>query len=104
MLGNLTGWHLVLVLAIVLLLFGAPKLPALARSIAQSMRIFKSEVKSDEPESAEAPVVVEPVVAAPVAVSAAVPTPAAVKTEKSKTDATPAKKKKSSSGKSAAKS
>ena len=42
MLGNLTGWHMIIVLAIILLLFGAPKLPALAKSIAQSMRIFKN--------------------------------------------------------------
>jgi sec-independent protein translocase protein TatA len=44
MLGGLTGWHLLIILAIILLLFGAPKLPALARSIGQSMRIFKGEV------------------------------------------------------------
>ncbi|PPF79512.1 twin-arginine translocase TatA/TatE family subunit [Subtercola sp. Z020] len=52
MLGNLQGWHLIIILAIVLLLFGAPKLPGLARSVGQSMRIFKSEVKtmkSDDP-------------------------------------------------------
>jgi sec-independent protein translocase protein TatA len=29
---------------VILLLFGAPKLPALAKSIGQSMRIFKGEV------------------------------------------------------------
>jgi len=46
MIGNLTGWHLVIVLAIILLLFGAPKLPALARSVGQSMRILKTEVKT----------------------------------------------------------
>ena len=44
MLGNLQGWHLIIILAIVLLLFGAPKLPALARSVGQSMRILKTEV------------------------------------------------------------
>jgi len=48
MLGNLTGAHLVIILVIILLLFGAPKLPALAKSIAQSMRIFKNEVGSDK--------------------------------------------------------
>ena len=49
MFGNaLSGWHLIIILAIVLLLFGAPKLPALAKSIAQSMRIFKNEVASDK--------------------------------------------------------
>ena len=47
MLQGLTGWHLVLVLAIVLLLFGAPRLPSLARSIGQSMKIFRSEVKTE---------------------------------------------------------
>ena len=49
MLGNaFNGWHLVIILFIVLLLFGAPKLPGLARSLGQSMKIFKSEVKSDK--------------------------------------------------------
>lgn len=52
MLNNLNGWHLVIVLAIVLLLFGAPKLPGLARSLGQSMRIFRSEVKTLKDEDA----------------------------------------------------
>lgn len=47
MLGNLTGWHAVIILAVILLLFGAAKLPALARSVGQSMRIFKNEIKSE---------------------------------------------------------
>lgn len=45
MLGNLSGWHLVVIVFVVLLLFGAPKLPGLARSLGQSMKIFKKEVK-----------------------------------------------------------
>lgn len=45
MLGNLNGWHAIILLAVILLLFGAPRIPALARSLGQSMRIFKSEVK-----------------------------------------------------------
>lgn len=44
MLGNLTGWHLLIIVFVILLLFGAPKLPALARSLGQSMKIFKKEV------------------------------------------------------------
>lgn len=48
MLGNLTGWHLVIILVIVLLLFGATRLPALTRSIGQSVRIFKKEVRDDD--------------------------------------------------------
>jgi sec-independent protein translocase protein TatA len=44
MFAGLTGWHLLAILAVILLLFGAPKLPGLAKSIGQSMRIFKGEV------------------------------------------------------------
>ena len=49
-LGNLGPVHLIILLVIIILLFGAPKLPGMARSLGQSMRIFKSEVdglKSD---------------------------------------------------------
>jgi sec-independent protein translocase protein TatA len=45
--GNLTGWHFLIILAIVLLLFGATKLPALARSVGQSMKVFKDEMKTE---------------------------------------------------------
>ena len=44
--GNaLSGWHLLLILAVVLLLFGASKLPGLARSVGESVRILRSESK-----------------------------------------------------------
>lgn len=43
MLQNLTGWHALIILAIVVLIFGAAKLPALARSLGQSVRILKAE-------------------------------------------------------------
>ena len=55
MLGGLTGWHLLIILAVILLLFGAPKLPALARSIGQSMRIFKGEVDEMKKDGKDAP-------------------------------------------------
>lgn len=42
---RLEGWHLIIIVALAVLLFGAPKLPGLARSVGQSLRIFKSEVK-----------------------------------------------------------
>lgn len=51
MFQNLTGWHAVILLVIILLLFGAPKLPALARSLGQSMKIFKSEIKPSTDET-----------------------------------------------------
>lgn len=55
MIGNLSGWHLVVILFVVLLLFGAPKLPGLAKSLGQSMRILKKEVRSDSADEAERP-------------------------------------------------
>jgi sec-independent protein translocase protein TatA len=55
MFGNaFTGWHALIILLVILLLFGAPKLPALARSLGQSMKILKSEVRSDSDERADA--------------------------------------------------
>ncbi|WP_159602743.1 twin-arginine translocase TatA/TatE family subunit [Agromyces humi] len=47
MFANLNGWHAVIVIAIILLLFGAPKIPQLARSLGQSMRILKTEIRDD---------------------------------------------------------
>ncbi len=46
MLQNLTGWHALIILGIVILIFGAAKLPALARSVGQSMRILKAEAQT----------------------------------------------------------
>jgi sec-independent protein translocase protein TatA len=43
--GNLRGWEWLIILVVVLLLFGASRLPTLARSLGQSMKIFRSEVK-----------------------------------------------------------
>lgn len=52
MFGNLSGPTLLVILFIVLLLFGAPKLPALARSLGQSMKILKKEVTGDGDDAA----------------------------------------------------
>ena len=38
-------WAIVLLVVLVILLFGANKLPGLARNMGRSMRIFKSEVE-----------------------------------------------------------
>lgn len=48
MLGNLTGWHLIIILLVVLLMFGATKLPALAKGVGQSVRIFRSELGQEK--------------------------------------------------------
>lgn len=53
MLANLNGWHLLIVLAVILLLFGAARLPALAKSVGQSARILKGEMRH-APKTADA--------------------------------------------------
>jgi sec-independent protein translocase protein TatA len=50
-LGGLQPWHWLIVIAVFVLLFGAKKLPDAARSLGQSMRIFKSEVKEMKTET-----------------------------------------------------
>ena len=51
MFANMNGWHLAIVLVVLLLLFGATRLPGLAKGLGQSMRILRSEVgtAADEP-------------------------------------------------------
>ncbi|QAY74037.1 twin-arginine translocase TatA/TatE family subunit [Agromyces protaetiae] len=48
MFSGFTGWHALIILVVILLLFGAPRLPQLARSLGQSMKILKNEVRSDD--------------------------------------------------------
>ena len=42
---SLGPWEIIAILVVIVLLFGAKKLPDAARSLGRSMRIFKSEVK-----------------------------------------------------------
>lgn len=55
MLQTLTGWHALIVLAVIVLIFGAAKLPALARSLGQSVRILKTEVSDSRADAPAAP-------------------------------------------------
>jgi sec-independent protein translocase protein TatA len=43
--AGLTGWHFLILLAVVVLLFGAKRLPETARALGQSARIFRRETK-----------------------------------------------------------
>ena len=76
--GGLEPWHLIIILALLVLLFGSRKLPDAARSIGQSLRIFKSEMKAaahdDTPAQPAAPVT------PPQAVESAIVTPGATTT------------------------
>ena len=58
MLSGIGTTEILLVLAVVVLLFGAKKLPELARGSGRALRIFKTEVKGlsdddDKPEELE---------------------------------------------------
>ncbi len=48
---RLEGWHIVIIIVLAIVLFGAPKLPGMARSVGQSLRIFRSEVKQMKEEN-----------------------------------------------------
>jgi sec-independent protein translocase protein TatA len=56
MLRGPQGWEWLIILAIVLLLFGAKRLPDAARGLGRSLRILKAETKGlhDEPEAVAA--------------------------------------------------
>jgi sec-independent protein translocase protein TatA len=49
--GSLSPWHWMILAAVVILLFGAKRLPDAARSLGKSLRIFKSEVRELQNES-----------------------------------------------------
>lgn len=53
MFGALEPWHLIILVAIMAVLFGAKRLPDSARSIGQSLRIFRSEMDAARTSPAE---------------------------------------------------
>lgn len=70
--GSFSIWHWIIVLLIVLLLFGAGKLPSVMGDIAKGVKAFKSGLK-DEDEAAPPP---PPVTTAQAAPTAQQPAPA----------------------------
>ncbi|MEU6325739.1 Sec-independent protein translocase subunit TatA [Streptomyces sp. NPDC047049] len=51
-------WHLILIIAVLVLLFGSKKLPDMARGLGRSMRILKAEaktLKADGPDATAGP-------------------------------------------------
>tara|TARA_B100001248_G_scaffold260315_1_gene248199 strand:+ start:1362 stop:1649 length:288 start_codon:yes stop_codon:yes gene_type:complete len=49
-LSNLSGWELVLIFAVILLFFGAKRLPELSESLGKSLRRFKKATSEVEDE------------------------------------------------------
>ncbi|MEU9075903.1 Sec-independent protein translocase subunit TatA [Kitasatospora sp. NPDC004745] len=78
--NGLEPWHLLVVLAVVVLLFGSKKLPEMARGLGKSMRILKAETKALRDEDAPA----DAAQAAGTAQSTAAPQPAVTPTNVTK--------------------
>jgi sec-independent protein translocase protein TatA len=58
MIGTPQGWEWILIFLVILLLFGAAKLPDLARGTGRALRIFKAETKGlrdDDDSTSEEP-------------------------------------------------
>jgi sec-independent protein translocase protein TatA len=87
--GLFEGWHVILLLILVIVLFGAKRLPDVAKSVGQSLKIFKGEMKDltkddapvtdttpNTPPAAQNTIVTPPVVVQqPVVQHPVVPTP-----------------------------
>ncbi len=46
--GDLKPWHILIIVVVFVVLFGAKRLPDSAKSVAKSLRIFKDEIKTPE--------------------------------------------------------
>jgi sec-independent protein translocase protein TatA len=70
--GNFKGWEILVILVLVMVLFGAKRLPDAARGLGRSLRIFKAEIKEmhDEDTPAAAPVKTEATPVVPPAIEA----------------------------------
>jgi sec-independent protein translocase protein TatA len=56
---NIRGSEWLIILLIILLFFGASRLPTLMKSLGQSWRIFRDEVREEPPTSTSAPAVID---------------------------------------------
>ncbi len=61
------GWELVLVVLVIMVLFGAKRLPDSARALGRSMRIFKAETKGlrDDSDTTVPPAAIPPATSGP---------------------------------------
>lgn len=53
--GALAPWHVVVLALVVLVVFGSKRLPDAARSLGQSARILRSELRADDDRPGPAP-------------------------------------------------
>ncbi|MBC8093670.1 MAG: Sec-independent protein translocase subunit TatA, partial [Pseudonocardia sp.] len=75
---SLGGWEFVILIGILVLLFGAKRLPDMARSIGQSARVFKGEMKGMKDDGTpKSDTATPPPAAAPAPLPPVTPAPAA---------------------------
>ncbi len=54
--GELSPWHLLIVAVVFVALFGAKRLPEMARGVGQSLRVLRSELRGEtKPDQAAEP-------------------------------------------------
>ncbi|ORB82799.1 Sec-independent protein translocase TatA [Mycobacterium kansasii] len=87
--GSLSPWHWAILAVVVIVLFGAKKLPDAARSLGKSMRIFKSEMREMQSETKNQPPALDTNPASPTPVQSQRVEPP-VSTEPGHTEARPA--------------
>ncbi|MFF3595305.1 Sec-independent protein translocase subunit TatA [Kitasatospora indigofera] len=75
--NGLEPWHILVVVAVVVLLFGSKKLPDMARGLGRSMRILKAETAALREDAPAAPEGAAPADPPPPAVAASERRPAA---------------------------
>ena len=85
MFSQLRGWEWLIIVALILLLFGAKRLPDAARGLGRSLRIFKAETKGlvDDGSKTDTPDAIAPTTPSALSPSAeqVAPPAAAVKPE-----------------------
>jgi sec-independent protein translocase protein TatA len=52
MLRGLEGWHFIVIAVVVLVIWGGPKLPGVAKNLGESMRVFRKEMRTMNDEKA----------------------------------------------------
>ena len=52
MLRGLEGWHFIVIAVVVLVIWGGPKLPGIAKNLGESMRVFRKEMRTMSDEKA----------------------------------------------------
>ena len=62
--GSMSIWHWLVVLGIVLLMFGAGKIPRLMGDVAKGVKAFKTGLKDEEEAPADSPAAAAPVIPA----------------------------------------